>query len=347
MKLLKSLVTAVAITLGLSAVFNAAAQSPVTLRVHTYLPAGAPVVKDFFVPWGEKVMKESKGQLKVEIYPSMQLGGSPTSLFDQAKDGLADIVLVPLLYTPNRFPKSEVFELPFELGGAEVTSRAAWDYYTKHMRDEMREVHVIALNTHGPGAFHKRGSSPITKLEDLKGLKIRGPNRTVNELLKNYGATPVSVPGAGISEALSKGVIDVGTFPWEAVPALKIHELTESHSTFSGKRGLYAALFVTVMNKQKYDSLSPALKKVVDDNSGMETGAWIGRVMEKADAPGMEVARKRGNKIHVISEAETKRWVDASQPVIQDWVQHMKRRGIDGTVLLNDLRTSLVKYETK
>jgi len=333
--------------LGLVAGVAAAAQPEFTLRLHTYLPAGAPVVKNYFVPWSEKVMKESGGRIKVEIYPSMQLGGSPTSLFDQAKDGLADIVWVPLLYTPNRFPRSEVFELPFITGAAEPTSRAAWEYYTRHMRDEMREVHLLALNTHGPGVFHKRGKEPIRKLEDLKGLRIRGPNRPVNDLLEANGATPVAVPGAGISEALSKGVIDVGTYPWEAVPALKIHELVDSHTMFSGKRGLYAALFAMVMNKPKYESLPPELKKVIDDNSGMETSAGLGRVMDASDPPGIAAAKKRGNVVYVVDEAETKRWIAASQPIIQDWIARMKRRGIDGAALVSDLQSLLVKYESQ
>lgn len=345
MKIINRLIATLATIAGLSFTGAATAQPEVTLRVHGYLPAPAPLMKDFLTPWSEKIMKESNGRIKVEIYPSMTLGGSPASLFDQAKDGFVDIVYVPLLYTPNRFPISTVFELPFVAGEAEPTSKAAWEFYEKHMRDELNDVHVLSVYTHGPGILHKRGGEPIQKLGDLKGLKIRGPNRPVNDFLAGQGAVPVSLPGAGISEALSKGVIDVGTYPWEAVPALKIHELVDSHTQFAGGRALYVALLAIVMNKAKYESLPPDLKKVMDDNSGMEMSAWVGRVMEDSDKVGMEVARKHGNKIVTIDEAEAQKWKEASQPVVQKWLEDMKRRGIDGTVLLEDFRTSLEKQE--
>jgi len=346
MKIINRLFAAAAVVAGIATAGVASAEPEVTLRVHGYLPAPAPLMKDFFTPWSEKIMKESDGRIKIEIYPSMTLGGSPASLFDQAKDGFVDIVSVPLLYTPNRFPISTVFELPFVTGKAEPTSKAAWEFYEKHMRDELNEVHVLSLYTHGPGILHKRGGEPIQKLEDLKSLKIRGPNRPVNDFLAQQGAIPVSIPGAGISEALSKGVIDVGTYPWEAVPALKIHELVDSHTQFAGERPLYVALFVIAMNKQKYESLPPDLKKVMDANSGMTMSTWVGQVMDESDKAGIEVVRKHGNKIITIDESETDRWKDASKPVIEKWLEDMKRRGIDGAVLLEDFKASLEKHET-
>ena len=116
-----------ALALVAGAVAPAIAQT-VTLRVHQFLPAPAPVPRNFIAPWAKKVEEDSKGRLKVELYPSMQLGGTPPQLYDQAKDGVVDIVWTLPGYTPGRFPRTEAFELPFIAGNGEQTSQAAWEY---------------------------------------------------------------------------------------------------------------------------------------------------------------------------------------------------------------------------
>jgi TRAP-type transport system periplasmic protein len=206
-----------AAVLALSA--NAQAQTT-TLRFHQMLPPQAVIPAQAIKPWAEKVENESGGRIKVQLFPSMQLGGKPPELFDQAKDGVADVIWTVLGYTPGRFPKSEVFELPFSSGDAESSSKAFWEYVQKNAMDEYKDVKLIAVHTHGPGLFHSK--DPINKLEDLKGMKVRGGSRVINIMLEQLGATPVGMPVPAVGEALSKGVINATTIPWEVVPALKV-----------------------------------------------------------------------------------------------------------------------------
>jgi TRAP-type C4-dicarboxylate transport system substrate-binding protein len=245
------------------------AAQDVTLRIHHFLPAPAPVPKNFITPWAEKVTKEAGGKLKVEIYPAMQLGGRPPALIDQARDGVVDIVWTLPGYTPGRFPGTEAFELPFVPASAEATSQAAWDFYEKYLKKEFESVHVIAVHVHGPGLLHVKGNG-VTKLEDLKGLKLRGPTRQATALLSALGATPVGMPVPAMPEALSKGVIDGTVIPWEVTTPLKVAQLVQSHTNFTGSRGLYTSFFVFAMNKAKYDGLPADIKKVIDANSGKE-----------------------------------------------------------------------------
>lgn len=64
----------------------------VTLRLHQFLPPQANVPKLVLDPWADKVEKDSGGRIKIERYPAMQLGGTPPQLYDQARDGIVDIV---------------------------------------------------------------------------------------------------------------------------------------------------------------------------------------------------------------------------------------------------------------
>jgi len=315
----------------------------VTLRLHQFLPAGAPVPKNFIEPWARKVEADSGGKIKIELYPSMQLGGTPPQLFDQAKDGVVDIVWTLPGYTPGRFPKTEAFELPFIAGNGEQNSQAAWDYYEKNMKDDFKDVKVLAVHTHGPGLLHVKGNG-VRKLEDMKGLKLRGPSRVVNKLIEALGATPVGMPVPAMPDALSKGVIDGTVIPWEVTTPLRVAELVNTHTNFSGNRSFYVAFFVFAMNKAKYDSLPPDLKKVIDDNSGRNISKAVGKVMDDGDAPGLAVAKARGNAIVTLDAQETARWKAAAKPLIDAWIVEMDGKGLNGKQLVEDVRAMVAKY---
>jgi TRAP-type C4-dicarboxylate transport system substrate-binding protein len=315
----------------------------VTLRVHQFLPAPAPIPAKFIAPWAKKVEADSKGRIKVELYPSMQLGGTPAQLYDQVRDGVVDIVWTLPGYTPGRFARAETFELPFIGGNGEQNSPATWEFYEKHLKGEFKDVKILAVHTHGPGLIHAKGQG-VRKLEDLKGLKVRAPTRMVNKLLETLGATPVGMPVPQLPDALSKGVIDGAVVPWEVTTPLRIAELVNTHTIFSGNRSLYVTLFIFAMNQAKYDGLPADLKKVIDDNSGTATSQWAGKVMDDGDLPGFEAAKKRGNAIVTLDAAETARWKKAAEPVVNAWIAEMKGKGIDGQALAADARVMIAKF---
>lgn len=115
-------------SLALAGLTASAQAADVTLRVHQFLPPQATIPAKAIAPWAQKVEKDSNGRIKVQLFPTMQLGGKPPELFDQARDGVVDIVWTVLGYTPGRFPKTEAFELPFTVGSAEASSRAFHEY---------------------------------------------------------------------------------------------------------------------------------------------------------------------------------------------------------------------------
>lgn len=318
----------------------------VTLRLHHFLPPQANVPRLAIEPWAKKVEAESGGRIKVQIFPAMQMGGTPGQLFDQARDGVADITWTVLGYTPNRFIKTEVFEIPFIApSGAragEITSKAAWEFVDKFAADEFKDVKLLAIHTHGPGLFHTK--KPVNGLEDLRGMKIRGGTRIVNNMLVKLGATPVGMPVPAVTEALSKGVLDGTTIPWEVGPAVKVTEMVKNHTTFAGDKGLYNMAFAFSMNKATYDKLPADLKKVIDNNAGLETAAAFGRAMDEGDKLGRAVAEKAKNNIVALDAAETQRWLRTASAVESDWVKDMKAKNIDGAKLAAEARALIAKH---
>ncbi len=335
-----------AVALGAPALVGFAQQS-VTLKFHTFMAPQSNVWLNMHKAWMDKVEKDSGGRIKFEAYPAMQLGGTPLQLFDQARDGVVDISWTLPGNTPGRFPRTEVFELPFMMTNAEATSRAFWEYISTMAPDEYKEVQPLALQVHGPGIFHMR-SKQIKTAEDLRGSKVRGPTRQITKMLGYLGAIPVGMPLPQIPDALSKGVIDGCVIPWEVVPSVKVHELTKFHSEFDPAGGaLYTTTFVMGMNKNKYASLSPDLKAIIDKNSGIETSAWLGKVQQAGDVAGREAAVKQGNTIYTIPAAEAQEFKRKARLVEVEWVQDMDKRGFKGQELLTSAKALIAKHTKK
>jgi len=320
------------------------AQQTVTLKFHTFMAPQSGVWLNMHKPWMAKVEKESGGRIKFEAYPAMQLGGTPVQLYDQVKDGVVDVVWTLPGNTAGRFPRVEVFELPFMMTNAEATSRAYWEYVQTQAPDEFKDVQVIALHVHGPGVIHTV-DKPIKTVDDVKGLKLRAPTRQVTKLLGTLGATPVGMPLPAITDAMSKGTINGGVIPWEVVQPTKVHELAKYHAEFDPAGGsLYTTTFVMAMNKAKYNSLPPDLKKVIDNNSGIETSAWLGKVQQDNDIPGRAAAVERKNNIFTVSAEEAQNFRRKSRALEVEWVQDMNKRGYDGTKLINTARDLIEKH---
>lgn len=326
-------------------VLQSAHAADVTLRLHQFLPAQSAIPAKGLVPWAEKVAKESGGRIKIQHFPVMQLGGKPPELYDQAKDGVVDIVWTVLGYTPGRFPKTEAFELPFMSGSAEVSSKAFQEYVQKVAMDEFKDVKLIAVHTHGPGLFHSK--DPINKLEDLKGMKVRGGSRVINLMLEQLGATPVGMPVPAVGESLSKGVIAATTIPWEVVPSVKVQQIVKNHTGFSGDKGLYTQTFVVAMNQNSYNKLPADLKKVIDANTGIEVAGKLGKVMDEADKLGLSLTQKAGNNIITLDAVETARWQRAANGVRAVWFKEVGDKGLDGPKLAAEAEALIVKYAKK
>ena len=190
-----------------------------------------------------------------------------------------------------------------------------------------------------------RPMPPIRTMADLKGLKLRAPTRQTSRMLAALGATPVAMPVPQVSEALSKGVIDGAVVPYEVVPSVKIQEIVKYHSeTDPGEPALYTATFMFVMNKVKYDGLAPELKKVIDNNSGIEFSAMAGRVQEGDDAPGREKTKASGVTINVIPAAELAKWKKATDALDDEWMANMTKAGHDGPKLFKASQDLIKKY---
>jgi TRAP-type transport system periplasmic protein len=323
---------------------KAARAQELTLRLHHFLPAVSNVHRHFLMPWAAKIAAESNNRLRVQIFPSMQLGGAPPQLFDQARDGVVDIIWTLPGNTPGRFPRIEVFELPFLAHErAAPNARAVQEAAGTILGDEFREVHPICVWGHDGGQIH--ANREVRTMEDLRGLRIRFPTRQAGEGLRALGAAPVGLPIPQVAEALSQRVIDGAVVPWEVVPSIRLQELVRHHTEIPGSPTFYIATFILAMNRARYDAMPADLRAVLDANSGQVAADMAGRVWDQQgpEVRGM-VSRRQGNSIIAITEAEKQRWVETTRPVHTAWVASMRERNMDGAALIEQARALIAKH---
>lgn len=319
------------------------AQETITLRLHQFLPPPAPVPAMILKPWGEALEAATGGRIRIEHFDAMSLGGRPPELMDQARDGVVDMSMTVVGYTPGRFPRTEVFELPFMMTNPVATAKAYWEMVENDFQNnEYQDVKVLGAWVHGPGVIHSQDG--VNSLEDMQGLTMRGPTRVINDLLGELGAEPVGMPLPAIPEAISKGVVKGTVIPWEVTTAIRLSELISNHTEFAGNEALYTAAIVLVMNKNSYAALPDDLKAILDAESGEKLSAFASQIMWDMDAPARQIAVDAGNTITTLDEAEVARWKAASEPVIARWVADMNGQGIDGAALIEQARSLIAKH---
>jgi TRAP-type C4-dicarboxylate transport system substrate-binding protein len=317
----------------------------VTLKVHHFLPSTSSAQVKLIQPWCDRIAKESSDRLKCQVYPAMQLGGTPAQLFDQVRDGVADIIWTVPTYAAGRFTKSEVFELPWMATSAKSGSMALWTYVEKNAQDEFKGVKRIFMHVHDGALFHFPSKQPKT-LDDMKGLKVRAATRMNSRMLAALGATPVQMPLPQVPESLSKGVVDGAAVPWEGTPAIKLSEIAKYHLDVPpGSPRISNTIFLFGMNQAKYDSLPADLKKVIDANSGLAASAWAGETGFDAVVDQYKKAAKDlGGTLYYMTDVEFQRWVKATDVVDDEWMKDAAAKGADGKKLYDEARALVKQY---
>ena len=315
---------------------------PITLKLHHAFSAVSGVHDKFLLPWTRKIETESGGRLHVDIFPSMQLGGAPATLFDQARDGSADIVWTSPTLTPGRFAKIETFELPFlPSRRALVSSRALTDFAAANLQDEFRDFYTICFSCSDSAAIH--ATRPMRTTEDMKDFKLHVQTRLAAEAMLALGARPVMMPSAQLPAAITEHVVDGCLDPWHLVPPLRLNDLLRTHTEFSD-HSPSARAYVLAMNKASYERLPRELKSVIDSNSGQVAAAMAGAMWDQQAAAVANMVVERGDLIVTLLPEAVARWRKATEPVIDAWRKEMKEQKIDGGKLIAAANALLAKY---
>jgi TRAP-type C4-dicarboxylate transport system substrate-binding protein len=161
------------------------------------------------------------------------------------------------------------------------------------------------------------------------------------EIFDVSGGVPVALSVPEAYNALERGVVDGTILPYEALHAFKLAEVTKHHVDVR----MYTASQFTIMNLAKYNALPADLKKVLDDLGGNWAAEFAGAAWDKAEEPGIEAAKKLGNKFYTLTPEQRAAWREKAKPVAQAWVASMEAKGLPGKQALSDLTELLKRHD--
>lgn len=337
------------LALGLSAAFAATSSSAqeYTFKLHHLLSAKAPAHTQMLEPWAKQVEENSGGRVKIEIYPSMSLGGKPPELVQQARDGVVDIVWTVNGYTPGLFPRTEVFELPtVYINDPKATNLAMYDMFESTLKQEYKGLEVMWLHVHAGQAI-MMVDQEVRAPADLVGKKMRIPSRTGAWVLEALGSAPIAMPVPEVPSALSKKVVDGTLLPWEIIPPLKLQNQIDYFIEGADKTRFGSTTFQVSMNKSRFDGLPADIQKAFKDASGRDWWASVGDYWRNSDDFGIGLATKAGKTHVTLTQAETDAFMVALAPVVDRWIEQVSGAGFDAEALVKAARAGIAANASK
>jgi TRAP-type C4-dicarboxylate transport system substrate-binding protein len=326
-----------ALAAGLLTLPAAAQDKTVDLKISIWLPPAhslVPATRE----WAQSIEKASGGTIKTAIFPSEQLGKA-FDHYDMARDGIADVVYVNPGYQPGRFPVIAAGQIPFTFGDGRKGTAALDAWYRKYAATEMKDTHFCFAFIHDPATYH--GSKKVVVPEDLKGTKVRPAHSTIGQLVTLMGGTNVQASAPEARDVLERKVADGIFFPWGSMFLFGLDKVTRYHIDAA----LYSTVFVYAMNKAKYNSMSAAQKKIVDDHCTNEwavklTGPW--HDFEAAGRAKMKTAP--GHEVYALTPDQLKAWQASVAPLQKAWSEAVTKGGGNADEIYKDLQAAIAKH---
>ena len=288
--------------------------------------------------WCKEVGKRTNGRVKVEYYPGQTLTKAK-QCYDGTVTGISDLGFSVLAYTGGRFPVISAIDLPLGYPSGKVATAVINEVFKKFMPKELLDTKVMYLHAHGPGLIHTRDKM-VTKLEDLKGVKLRG-HGTSAKFQKALGVTPVSSPMPECYQMIQKGVVQGASYPFEANKGWRLGEVTDY--VVAAFSAAYTTSFFVVMNKDKWNSLPADIQKIIEEINS----EWVikhGEAWDSSDMAGIYYFLNQGGVIIGLDKKEAARWKKAVSPVIDGYIQAMNKKGINGREIVDFTMKTLAKY---
>jgi TRAP-type C4-dicarboxylate transport system substrate-binding protein len=328
-----ALITICLILLLGTAIQSYAAEKPINLRAAYFIPANADHGKNF-QGFLDELAKRSNGKITISSHP----GGTLVPVqqtYDAVIDGIADIGFGIFAYHKGRFPLTEVLDFPLGYYSAYTPTIMINEYYKKFKPKEMDDVKILWLEASSPSILNTK--KPIKSVQDVAGMKIRCTGVT-SKVAAAIGGVPVGVPVTEAYDALSKGVAE-GTFldiggvkSWGLSPLVKFHIYKASMNC--------TASFYSIMNKDKWNSLSPDLQEIID-HLAKEWIVHTANFWKMRDENTIASLKSDGNQFLEITPKEDALFAEKVQPLFDEYVKAMKAKGLPGEEVVTFCRDYL------
>jgi TRAP-type C4-dicarboxylate transport system substrate-binding protein len=178
---------------------------------------------------------------------------------------------------------------------------------------------------------------------DIAGLKVRPPNAVIANWMTLLGATNIQASAPEIRDVLEKGVADAAGSPWGSMLLFGIDKVTKYHIDSA----LYVSEQLWVLNKARYDSLSAAQKKVIDQHCSTEWALKIAAPWAEFESGGREkIKGMAGQEVYPLTPEQLAAWRKSAEPVTANWEASVRKANEDPKAIYEDLRKTLNEHKS-
>jgi TRAP-type C4-dicarboxylate transport system substrate-binding protein len=341
MKTIRRWQGALVLSVGLCALAAPAAWAQQKFEMKlAYFVGDQHAMSKWLIKWSDKLTKDSGGRITVKRFPGSQMGPVQQH-YDFARTGQADVAWFLHGATPGRFPLTELIQLPYLAGSAEIGTKVLNDkeLRAKYLDAEHKGVKVLLLLTHQPGNVNTTRKA-IRTVDDMKGLRLRFASPTIRDFVAALGGTPVGVLPTEQVEQLQKGTID-GTFIdyGGAGIAFKmggiIKHVTEMYS--------YVSSFAVAMNEDFWKKLPPDLQALVA-KSVTDVEKEVGEAWDALDSIGKKLLVDGGAEPIKLSPVENARFRKIGADVAEARIKELEGKGMPARAIYTMMKSLADKH---
>lgn len=286
--------------------------------------------------FAELVAQRSDNKMKVKVYPNASLGGE-VAIISAMQGGTVEMSAMATSQLVGVIKDFAALDLPFLFGSEKEVDRVVEGPIGKTFLDKMPEKGLVGLSWFEHGFRNLTNSRrPVTKLEDIQGLKIRvEQNAVAIDTWNTLGTNAVPMPFPELYGALEQKAVDGQENPYSTVDSSKFYEVQKYLSVTKHK---YTPLVVT-MSKKFWDQLSTDEKKVIQD-AAVEAAVYQRKANRDLSDQYLQSLKKVGMQINEIPTAELARMRAKVQPVVDKYSAQI------GGTLVKDLFSEIEKART-
>lgn len=306
-------------------------QQVITLKMADIYPVThiyANDVAKFFI---KRVDELTQGRVKIEYYPSEQLG-KQKDLLNLTSQGVADIGYMAPTVLAGQLPLNTVMVLPnytTSTQGSKIYMKLANGVLMEEFKKYgVRPVYAFTTPQYDVCTAKKE----VKKPEDLKGLKLRTPGGIYDKIAQAYGVTPVVIPTTEVYEGTQRGVVEGFFMNYVTMNSYKLNELVK-YTTMGALFGAFP--IVECINDKTWEKLPEDIKKAITQ-AGEETSIHAGEVNDKEAAKLAGEFEKKGLKIYKLSAEEEKIWKEPMKNISQVWIEDMEKKGLPGKKVFDE-----------
>lgn len=258
--------------------------------------------------FGDRVEKNSNGEIKFRYYPSKALF-KPKEQWDAMKKGALDMSVFPLDYASGKVPQFSITLMPCAVKNIDQGLSWSKKPIGKKIEGLLAENGVRSLSwawfDGGIGSKVKQIKLP----EDVAGTKLRAAGKKFEFMMREANASVTSMPSSETYHALATGVLNTMLTSSASFVSYRLHEVLE-YINIPRDYSIWHMANNLCISEKSWERLNPSQQKLFLEAGTWLQEQWLPVNLKKSVEVLISEYQKAGINIHYMTEAEFNAWLE-------------------------------------